>query len=90
MSQTAAQFVDPVVPRVQVRQWVLSLPILLRLLLAAQTEVATPLLQGHRQPCGSRAPGVMEQFGAEWWRSRIVGESTDSASGLAVRRSSPT
>ena len=34
MAQTAAHLVDHVIPRVPVRQWVLSLPILLRLLLA--------------------------------------------------------
>ena len=45
MSQTAAHLVDHVIPRVPVRQWVLSLPISLRLLLAAQPELVTPLLQ---------------------------------------------
>ena len=35
MSQTAAHLVDNVLPRVPVRQWVLSQPIPLRLLLAA-------------------------------------------------------
>jgi len=36
MAQTAAHLVDHVVPHVPVRQWVLSLSIPLRLLLAAQ------------------------------------------------------
>ena len=45
MSQTAAHLVDNVIPRVPVRQWVLSLPIPLRLLLAAQPVLVTPLLQ---------------------------------------------
>jgi hypothetical protein len=45
MSQTAAHLVDHVVPHVPVRQWVLSLPIPLRLLLAAQPELVTPVLQ---------------------------------------------
>jgi hypothetical protein len=36
MAQTAAHLVDHVIPHVPVRQWVLSLPIPLRLLLAAQ------------------------------------------------------
>jgi hypothetical protein len=44
MSQTAAQLVDHVIPHVPVRQWVLSLPIPLRLLLAAQPELITPVL----------------------------------------------
>ncbi len=45
MSQTAAHLVDKVIPRVPVRQWVLSLPIPLRLLLAAQPVLVTPVLQ---------------------------------------------
>ncbi|WP_121506121.1 transposase zinc-binding domain-containing protein [Acidovorax sp. 93] len=45
MSQTAAHLVDHVIPHVPVRQWVLSLPIPLRLLLAAQPEPVTPVLQ---------------------------------------------
>ena len=45
MSQTAAHLVDHVIPHVRVRQWVLSLPIPLRLLLAAQPELVTPVLQ---------------------------------------------
>ena len=34
-----------VIPHVPVRQWVLSLPVPLRLLLAAQPKLATPVLQ---------------------------------------------
>jgi hypothetical protein len=45
MSQTAAHLVDHVIPHVPVRQWVLSLPIPLRLLLAAQPELVTAVLQ---------------------------------------------
>jgi len=45
MSQTAAHLVDHVIPHVPVRQWALSLPIPLRLLLAAQPELVTPVLQ---------------------------------------------
>ena len=45
MSQTGARLVDHVIPNVPVRQWVLSLPIPLRLLLAAQPEFITPVLQ---------------------------------------------
>jgi hypothetical protein len=37
--------VDHVIPHVPVRQWVLSLPIPLRLLLAAQPKLVTPVLQ---------------------------------------------
>ena len=45
MSQTAAHLVDHVIPRVPVRQWVLSLPIPLRLLLAARPQLVTQVLQ---------------------------------------------
>jgi len=45
MAQTAAHLVDHVIPRVPVRQWVLSLPIPLRVLLAARPELVTPVLQ---------------------------------------------
>lgn len=45
MSQTAAHHVDRVIAHVPVRQWVPSLPIPLRLLLAAHPELVTPLLQ---------------------------------------------
>ena len=45
MPQTATHLVDHVVPHVPVRQWVLSLPIPLRLLLDAQPELVTPVLQ---------------------------------------------
>ncbi len=62
MAQTAAHLVDYVIPHVPVRQWVLSLPIPLRLLLAAQPELVTPVLQvvGGRTHLdeGRRAVGV--------------------------------
>jgi hypothetical protein len=45
MAQTAAHLVDHVIPHVPVRQWVLSLPIPLRLLLAAQPKLVTLVLQ---------------------------------------------
>ena len=45
MAQTAAHLVDHVLPHVPVRQWVLALPIPLRLLLAAQPKLLTPVLQ---------------------------------------------
>ena len=45
MAQTAAHLVDHVIPHVPVRQWVLSLPIPLRLLLAAQPKLMMPVLQ---------------------------------------------
>jgi len=45
MVQTAAHLVEHFIPLVPVRQWVLSLPIPLRVLLAAQPELVTPVLQ---------------------------------------------
>jgi hypothetical protein len=45
MSETAAYLVDSVIPSVPVRQWVLSLPIALRVLLAAQPSLITTVLQ---------------------------------------------
>jgi hypothetical protein len=45
MAQTAAHLVDHVIPHVPVRQWVLCLPIPLRLLLAAQPKLVAPVLQ---------------------------------------------
>ena len=45
MSQTAAHLVEHVIPNVPVRQRVLALPIPLRLLLAAQPKLVTPVLQ---------------------------------------------
>ena len=45
MAQTAAHLVDPVIPHVPVRQWVLSLPIPLRPLLAAQPKLVMPVPQ---------------------------------------------
>jgi len=44
MAQTAAHLVDHIIPRVPVRQWVLSLPIPLRYLLAAHPHLLTPVL----------------------------------------------
>ena len=45
MAQTAAHLVDHGIPRVPVRQRVLSLPIALRLLMASQPQLLTPVLQ---------------------------------------------
>ena len=45
MAQTASHLVYHVIPHVPVRQWVLSLPIPLRLLLAAQPKLVTLVLQ---------------------------------------------
>ncbi|MCE2990947.1 MAG: transposase zinc-binding domain-containing protein, partial [Nitrosomonadaceae bacterium] len=44
MAETAAVLADRVVPRVPVRQWVLSFPIPLRIRLAAHPDLLTPVL----------------------------------------------
>jgi hypothetical protein len=45
MAETAAYLVDRVIPRVPVRQWVVSFPIPLRVLFAAHSELLTPVLR---------------------------------------------
>jgi transcriptional regulator with XRE-family HTH domain len=45
MAETAAHLVDHVIPRVSVRQWVLSFPIPLRILFAARPHLLTAVLQ---------------------------------------------
>ncbi len=45
MAETAAHLVDQVIPRVPVRQWVLSFPIPLRFLLAAHPQLLSPVLK---------------------------------------------
>ena len=52
MSQTAAHLVDHVIPAVPVRQWGLSLPMRLRLLLAARPELMTLVQEVQRAPLG--------------------------------------
>ncbi len=45
MAETAAWLVDRVIPKVSVRQWVLSFPIPLRSLFAVHPELLAPVLQ---------------------------------------------
>ena len=45
MAETAAHLVDHVIPRVPVRQWVVSFPIPLRYLFATQPPLLSPALQ---------------------------------------------
>lgn len=45
MAETAADRVDHILPRVPVRQWVLSFPIQLRSLFAVHRELITPVLR---------------------------------------------
>jgi Transposase zinc-binding domain/Putative transposase len=45
MVESAAHLVEHVIPHVPVRQWVLSLPIPLRILFATQPQLLTPLLR---------------------------------------------
>ena len=74
MSQTAANLVDHVIPQVPVRQWVLSLPIPLRLLLAAQPELVTPVLGVVQRVLERRlldAAGRVSRAGACWSRTMV-------------------
>jgi hypothetical protein len=45
MAESAAYLVDQVIPRVPVRQWVLSFPIPLRILFAAHPQLLAPVLR---------------------------------------------
>ena len=45
MAEAAAHLVDHVIPKVPVRQWVLSFPIPLRSLFAVHPELLAPVLQ---------------------------------------------
>ena len=45
MAESAAVLVEEIIPRVPVRQWVLSFPIPLGVLIAAHPELLTPLLR---------------------------------------------
>ena len=45
MAQTASRLVDAVIPRVPVRQWVLSFPMPMRILLAAHPRLISDVLQ---------------------------------------------
>ena len=55
MAESAAYLVDQVIPRVPVRQWVLSFPIPLRILFASHPELLTPVLRiSHRVIAGHR------------------------------------
>lgn len=45
MQQTAAHLVDHAIAYLRVRQWVLSLPIPVHVLLAARPDLVTPALQ---------------------------------------------
>jgi len=45
MAESAAHLVDNVIPKEPVRQWVISFPIPLRILFAAQPQLLTPALK---------------------------------------------
>ena len=82
MSQTAAHLVDHVIPHVPVRQWVLSLPILLCVLLATQPELVS-----------DAPPGVCTVVSAELPTSKLATALSASVTatdiGLAVCGNSP-
>jgi hypothetical protein len=49
MAETAASLVDRAIPKVPVRQWVLSFPIPLRSLFAVHPELLAPVLEHPRR-----------------------------------------
>ena len=53
MAETAAYLVDNILPRVPVRQWVLSFPMPLRSLFAVHPELITPVLRIIHRAVGS-------------------------------------
>jgi len=82
MAQTAAHLLDHVIPRVPVRRWVLSLPIPLRLLLAAQPKPVTPVLQVvhrviTRHLLGQAGPRADEANSGAVTRHRLHGSAPD-------------
>jgi hypothetical protein len=72
MSQTAAHLVDHVFPRVPVRQWVLSLQIPLRLLLAALPELVTSVLGVVQRVLERRLLDVAGRVGGEGQRGAVT------------------
>jgi hypothetical protein len=75
-SQTAAHLVDHVIPPVPVRQWVLTLPYPLRLLLAAQPKLVTSVLRVvHR---------AITRFLFE--EARLNAEQADSGAVMLIQR----
>lgn len=68
MAETAAWLVDCVIPKVPVRQWVLSFPIPLRSLFAVHPELLTAVLQIIQRAIHAH---LIKQVGfAAWCRSQ--------------------
>ena len=63
MAESAAHLVDHVIPRVPVRQWVLSFPIPLRSLFAAQKVLSLQTVPS--RPADSTQPGCVNAHGFE-------------------------
>jgi hypothetical protein len=71
MTQTAAHLVDEILPDVPIRQWVLSLPIPLRVLLAAQPKLLTPVLDVVQRAITGH---LVTEYPALAFASQLVGE----------------
>ena len=76
MAETAAHLVDHSIPRVPVRQWVLSFPIALRILFAAHPELLSPVLHIIHRVI---ARFLIQQAGIETRRSRYGRRHLDPA-----------
>ena len=62
IAETAAHLVEHVIPRVPVRQWVVSFPIPLRHLFATQPQLLSPVLQVINQKDGVKKYGVRHEY----------------------------
>jgi hypothetical protein len=81
MAETAAWLVDRVIPKVPVRQWVLSFPIPLRSLFAVHPELLAPVLQIIHRVIATH---LIRQTGVK--RSEAATGAVTSSSALARRR----
>ena len=70
MTESAAHLLDDVLPRVPVRQWVLSVPYRLRYLLAWNHDLCRAVLGSTRAPCSRSSAGT---------RARALGASASPA-----------
>ena len=73
MAEAAAHLVDHVIPKVPVRQWVLSFPIPLRSLFAVHPECLAPVLQIIHSAAVNRLSWGMKMAGENRKQVSIVG-----------------
>jgi hypothetical protein len=61
MAESAAHLVDHVIPRLPVRQWVVSFPLALRILFAAHPQLLSGVLHSARSSPSLALPKVVRQ-----------------------------